>query len=703
MAFGRAPKLEDHRLRGRIAPARAARRVFANAAGVATALLIVALALPIRSSAQEQPGIEGRTSTPASNTTASSSATAHPDADPARPARHDAEPGARATDPPSATEAAPPDLRDLDAWLAFKAHRHISALPLEARVFYRRGLMASLSGQREESMRLVRGAVELDPTFLAPHLTLASWLLAAAPSQALLQYAAVLDLERQHFSPQLELMANALLLGIEALFLGLLFAGVLLVWLRNRELCHAWHELLSDYISPRTARIWSWMILVLPYFLGLGLALPTVVFLGLLWPSLKARERLVFATLTLMLGCAPLVTSSLGRLSVALQEDQGPFYGAVLLENQPYSVDRQRHFEALAAAHPENPFIQFGLAWTARRGGDLATAEAGFRRALEHWPKDDRVLTDLGNTLAMKGRQDEALEFYKRAITANPDNAAAHFNASQIYTQRFDYRAASEEVNRASALDFELVRGYQSSAGSSGVLPLADQWISPSTFWAALAARPRVPSALPMAWRARPECSGWRYSVAVLLFAAFGLAAGLWQHRATPLRACSNCGTVLCRRCAARRRELALCPRCAQVEAQAESPEFARVLLLQQRRKATRAADLTRTALAAILPGYGLLAFRHTFLPILLLAVSASLARGWLGLSAPYAVEPRLALPGQSVPVAVLVTAWLAVYAISLSGYLTQLARARAQAERLAAPTRSRATQARHAAPPIAA
>ena len=41
--------------------------------------------------------------------------------------------------------------------------------------------------QLDEAVRLVRGACELDPTFIAPHLTLASWFLLREPSQALLQ------------------------------------------------------------------------------------------------------------------------------------------------------------------------------------------------------------------------------------------------------------------------------------------------------------------------------------------------------------------------------------------------------------------------------------------------------------------------------------------------------------------------------------
>ncbi|TFG85727.1 MAG: hypothetical protein E4H17_04780, partial [Gemmatimonadales bacterium] len=90
---------------------------------------------------------------------------------------------------PLTTVPPPQDLNDLPAWLEYRARNHLAGLPLEARLFYRRGLMLAQSGNRDEAVHLVRGAAELDPAFIAPRLTLASWLLLREPSQALLQYA----------------------------------------------------------------------------------------------------------------------------------------------------------------------------------------------------------------------------------------------------------------------------------------------------------------------------------------------------------------------------------------------------------------------------------------------------------------------------------------------------------------------------------
>ena len=592
-----------------------------------------------------------------------------------------------------ATVPPPEDLNDLPAWLEYRARNHLAGLPLEARLFYRRGLMLAQSGSQDEAIRLLRGAAELDPAFIAPHLTLASWLLLREPSQALLQYASVIDLGRQNFLLQLALLGNALYLAFQSLFLALLAAGLILLGLRNRELRHAWTERLARFASPATARWWVWAILVMPFASGFGLALPTVIFLGLLWPILKAGERAVFVGLLGILVAAPWAVGSLNHLGIPLREGQPPFHAVPLVATESPSRSRQEELATLVRRNPENPFLQFAAAWTARRNGDLPAAEAGYRRTLELWPDDDRVLNNLGNVLAMQGRADEALEAYQRAGAVNHANAAAAFNASQIYTRRFDFRAATDALSRAAALNFDLVKTYQSLAGDDGVLPLVDQWIAPRPFWTALSGQPGVASgrgAPPPAWRSPIEASGWAFSAAALLLALLALVVGTRTQRAVPLRTCSNCGAIICRRCACRRRETALCPACATVEARAETPDFGRVLLLQHRTQVRRSRRLVRAALAVVIPGYGLLSFRRVVPAVLLLAASAALLAVAAGHGAPFSYETRLAATVQEVPPAVQIGTWVAIYVISILGYLGNLVRADEVEAAQAAPVRSR-------------
>ncbi|MEO7867030.1 MAG: tetratricopeptide repeat protein [Candidatus Eisenbacteria bacterium] len=604
----------------------------------------------------------------------------------------------KATVPTQAREAPQPpaDLRDVQAWMSYKQARHLSALSTEARLFYRQGLTAKLAGQDEEAMRAVRGAAELDPAFVAPHLTIASWLLTRDPSQALLQYANVLELLRQDFNLQLDLAANLLVLAIQALFAGLMLAGCLIVWLRREELLHTWQEQLGRFTSPTTAKWWALAFLVLPFIAGFGLALPTLLFLGLLWPALRLRERALFVVLTLAVCTLPLSLRAVERMALPLDTSGPPFYGIPTLPSESHFEESESRLRRAAAAHPNDPFIQFGLAWAARRGQDLVTAEQAYREALRLWPDNGRVLNNLGNVLAVQGRTEEALSAYKKAAAVEPTNAAAWFNASQIYTQRYEYQLATEALRRASETQFEMVKSYQSQATDDGMLPLVDQWLEPRAFWQALAVAPLgsdLRGSLPLTLRSQFEASGWAFSIIAALLAITAVLAGVGQAKRLPLRGCSNCGRVVCRRCAQRRREHALCPACAQVEAQAKTPDFSRVLLLQQRSKYQRTVHLLRTAFASILPGYGLLAHRRVFTAVTLLSWTWILGRLWFGYAPPFASEPRLTVPGEEVPAVLIVAVFALVQAVSLLGYFHEVAREREREAALLASQRTRVTQ----------
>src|ERR1051326_7295221 len=210
--------------------------------------------------------------------------------------------------PPAAGTAAtrPSALRAVNPWGARKNAQQIDVPPAEARLFYRRGLIARQSGQDQEAVADVRGALELDPSFLEPHVTLASWSLFSDPAQTLLHSAAVLDMWRHDFNLQLDLAANALVLGLEAVFAGLLFAGLFVVVHRRHELSHALNEELTRIISTVTARWWVPVLLVLPFLAGIGLTLPVLFLLAFLWPMLRARERVLGVLLATAAGGAPL-------------------------------------------------------------------------------------------------------------------------------------------------------------------------------------------------------------------------------------------------------------------------------------------------------------------------------------------------------------------------------------------------------------
>ena len=151
-------------------------------------------------------------------------------------------------------------------------------------------------------------------------------------------------------------------------------------------------------------------------------------------------------------------------------------------------------------------------------------------------------------------------------------------------------------------------------------------------------------------------------------------------NRALPLRSCSNCGRVVCRRCAQRRRETALCRTCAALETRAQNADFARVLMRRSRRQAEKLRQGIRTGLSVLVPGFGLLSYRRAVTPLLLIAVTTMLIGPWAGTPLPFELEPRVALADRLPPLPLRIGLLAAIYAISILGYLSCASRAQRSA-----------------------
>src|SRR5262249_56594853 len=99
--------------------------------------------------------------------------------------------------------------------------------------------------------------------------------------------------------------------------------------------------------------------------------------------------------------------------------------------------------------------------------------------------------------------------------------------------------------------------------------------------WSVLlrAPRPAIGTVMPLAWRGFLESSGLGASGLVLAVALGSLFLGWRLHKDLPARHCANCNRVICRRCAVRRRERALCQRCHLIMGTSDNENVARVML----------------------------------------------------------------------------------------------------------------------------
>jgi hypothetical protein len=104
------------------------------------------------------------------------------------------------------------------------------------------------------------------------------------------------------------------------------------------------------------------------------------------------------------------------------------------------------------------------------------------------------------------------------------------------------------------------------------------------------------------------------------------------------------------------------------VSSRAETPEFGRVLLLQQKRRADRWRAILSTTLATLVPGLGLVTSRRIFYAIGLLMIASLLTSASLLVRPPFPLGQDL-LDSQGAAWCAAVS-WLVLYALSIMGFL---------------------------------
>jgi tetratricopeptide (TPR) repeat protein len=585
--------------------------------------------------------------------------------------------------PPPSPVLPPHDFTDVQGWINYREANDLPAMPAQATILYRLGVEASRQSDPEGAVRLWRGAEELDPGALAPRLTLAGHFLGRDPSQGLMELSRIVALLRSSFRLQNALVVDMLFFVLTALALATLGVALLLAFRHRGRLVHVYGEILAAHLPAPRARLWGWALFLLPWCLGLGVAIPAVFTLALLWSYLKSNERFVLGSLVALLVASPAALNLFDQLSLPAHETRAPFYRTVDLDREAYSPDRLAGFAALSATHPDNGFLAFVEGWMAQKGGKDDEAVAAYERAERLWPDEARIPNNLGNIEFRRANPAQAEIHYKRAIELAPRWAAAHYNLGQLYTARFRYAEASEEVATATALDFDLVRNLQARSASENTAALAEEWLEPQRQWNALFAAPRhgdpasLRSSTPPAWRPWFESRGMPVAIWTALWALLGVVLGLVLRHHLPARVCGNCGAAVCRRCATRRRDQVLCEMCAALVLTATTPEFGRLLLFKRRRETRRRQGYVRTAIAAIVPGYGWIALERVIGGWILAAFATG---GTLFITmrhAPIPYDPRV-IADAPRPLTGVVLAGLAIVClVSLTGYLSLQAQAK--------------------------
>ena len=304
--------------------------------------------------------------------------------------------------------------------------------------------------------------------------------------------------------------------------------------------------------------------------------------------------------------------------------------------------------------------LQTALAIQEARRGRFAKSDGLFRDILSRDPSHFPAMVGLANNTYYQGGMDQALHAYQKAAAAHPTRGEIPYNLAQVYFKKLFVPEATEALDRARTLGFNVASQSNQETRQDGYSPvfyppLTDREMAAACRFEA----PLYPRLITI--------SAWDHLLGaqpVPLYALLGLPLLLaliliwkWSRQDDP-RGCENCGIPICITCSRVRDSAWLCPGCGETADRARSELILGTLLKNRSRTAGMAYSAKIARLGQLVPGAGHLATGHFLAGWSRLG---TLAVGLFLITAGWAFDPgaEWASPGLLIPSEAIHPLWL--------------------------------------------
>jgi tetratricopeptide (TPR) repeat protein len=326
--------------------------------------------------------------------------------------------------------------------------------------------------------------------------------------------------------------------------------GLISLVRNSRLLAHDIAHILPQAFSPHATTALLILLCILPLLFGLSLLWLFPYWLLLFWSYHSYRERAVIGILILVFVLVlPLLAVSCSYFLFIPQSDR---LQRLWQANYGYATKHDMdQLEQDAAAHPDDYVLIFSAGLFNKREQNYTTALSYYNRLLRERPRDFRVSINAGNVYFATGLWKKAVEKYQAAITAEPvKSAAAHFNLTRAYQQKFMFNDAEKSLINAKQLDPPRVEAYLNIYSENYNRLLIDEIITPRELWKRgfdefLHDRRHLNSIWNVFFAGLPLPFG---TIAVLALLLLNLIFSVSDSFRVATR-CTLCGKVMCLRC----------------------------------------------------------------------------------------------------------------------------------------------------------
>jgi tetratricopeptide (TPR) repeat protein len=343
--------------------------------------------------------------------------------------------------------------------------------------------------------------------------------------------------------------ANLSLWILVSFLLTLASFSIYLVIRYHSFLAHHLKHLLRLDLNPIVLHILSLLLLLLPFFLGLGWIWLFIFWLFIFWFYGNRLDRAMIIALFIILAALPF---GVRFYSSCISSMAGNGIPEILRAN--YGVWNGEFYKELSDMEQRNPKdtdILQAIALVGKRAGKYAEAEKYLRQWLQLEPNSSPALNNLGNVYLATNRIPQAIDLYKKAMEAEANRPEFHFNLGQAYLMNLLLNEADVEFQRAKDLNFDLVSRYTATLSKNANRMAIDQTVQNSHIWQrAFTDTPERDQIAKGFWMLLGDGFYYQYgNLLVIVLVILLLFLQLGAKKRALIRNCERCGQIICSRC----------------------------------------------------------------------------------------------------------------------------------------------------------
>lgn len=445
--------------------------------------------------------------------------------------------------------------RELEKLYQWKLDQGIRNHYLYAVALIRESQQIALKGKPEAISSLLSYAEKMAPDFAQVAYARAHWLWSQSPlslanaTQAAREGLHGVFLSFHNLEEAIPLYVNLSFWILSSVILTIVIFSFSLVFKYHALYTHHLKHLIRLQVPPKALQVLAYLLLLLPFLLGLGWLGGFTLWLLVFWIYGGRRDRGVITALLLILLLLP--TGIRFHASFLASLTGNGVIEIVRANNGTWSPDLHRELLTLYRINPRDPEVLQALGLVEKRMGSFLEAEQHFREWIGLEPNSSAAFNNLGNVYLATNRVDWAVEAYQKAIQLEPSRAEAHYNLGQAYLHKFLLNEAEAKFRQAKELQPRLISFYTEISSQNPNRMVIDWTIGPSRLWGCVFAntanREKIARGFwEFLWEGVPLTYG--EAAVVSLFVLLGLI-----HMATKekplIRSCERCGRLICSKC----------------------------------------------------------------------------------------------------------------------------------------------------------